>query len=311
MIELLSLIAFLLIAFSIGSNDTSNAFGICIGCRIISIRKASLLLFFLVLSGLIFQGNKVIKTVGENLVTTNMEISAVSLTVSAIIVVIANLRGIPVSTHQVIVGSLSGAGIAFGANFSFKTLCEIVLSWLLSPIVAGILSVLLFISIERFSKRLGLLEFERWLEILLICSGMLISYNMGANELATAIAPLVATDAELGSITFFGAVAITLGALLLARRIAETLCKGIASVDPRSGFSAQFGAGISVYLFTVLGMPVSTTYSLVGGILAVGLFKSVKTLKVKKIKEIAISWFSAPLVAFFLGYISSKIFLGV
>lgn len=310
MIEILSLIAFLLIAFSIGSNDTSNAFGICIGCKIISIRKATLLLFFLVLSGLHFQGSRVIKTVGENLVTTNAEISAISLTISAIIVMLANIRGIPVSTHQVIVGSLSGAGIAFGVQLSFKTLGEIVLSWFLSPIVAGILTVLLFLLLGKFSKRLSLLEFERWLKILLICSGMLISYNMGANELATAIAPLVAINAELGSLTFLGAVAISLGALLLSRRIAETLCKGITSIDPRSGFSAHFGAGISVYLFTVLGMPVSTTYSLVGGILAVGFLKSVRTLKVKKIEEIAISWFTAPLVAFLLGYISSKIFLG-
>ncbi|MEM2726705.1 MAG: inorganic phosphate transporter [Archaeoglobaceae archaeon] len=311
MIESLSLIAFLLIAFSIGSNDTSNAFGICIGCRVISLKKATLLLFLLVLLGLLIQGSRVIKTVGEDLVAPTAQISAVALIISALIVVLTNIRGIPVSTHQVVVGSLTGAGVAFGASVSYKTLSEIVLSWLFSPLLAGILAVLVFISIEKALRRFYILKVEKIVRYMILLSAMLIAYNMGANELATAIAPLVATDTEYYSIAFLGALSVSMGALSLSRRIAETLCKGITCIDPKSGFSAQFGAGLSVYLFTLLGMPVSTTYSLVGSISAIGFFKGVKTVRVDKLREIALNWISAPLLAFALSFIASKIFIGI
>jgi len=308
MIEIASLLAFLLIAFCIGSNDTSNAFGICIGCRIVSIRKATILLFVLALLGLTLQGERVIKTVGKDLVATSSQISAVALVIASLIVVLANLRGFPVSTHQVIVGSLSGTAVAFGTPLSLKTLLEILLSWLLSPLLAGFLAILTFLSLERLLKSLGVLRVERTLRFLLLCSGSLVAYNMGANELATAVAPLGTANFDHIS-AILGATAIFLGAIVMSRRIAEKLCKGITSIDPKTGFSAQFGAGLSVYTFTILGMPVSTTYSLVGGITAVGLLKGVRTVKVKTLRDIALNWISAPVLAFALSFIASKILL--
>ncbi|MCS7143708.1 MAG: anion permease [Archaeoglobaceae archaeon] len=310
MIELAPLIAFLAIAFSIGSNDTSNAFGICIGCRVISLKKASFLLFVFVILGLIMQGSRVIKTVGEDLVSPSTQISAIALIISALIVVLTNIRGIPVSTHQVIVGSLTGAGVAFGASVSLKTLTEIVISWLLSPFIAGILAILLLISIEKALRSFPVLKVEKIVRYLMLSSALLIAYNMGANELATAIAPLVATDTEYYSKALLGALSVSAGAIALSKRIVETLCKGITSIDPKSGFSAQFGAGLSVYLFTILGMPVSTTYSLVGGISAIGFFKGFKTVKTRKLGEITLNWISAPLIAFILSFTMAKIFIG-
>ncbi|MEM2086836.1 MAG: inorganic phosphate transporter [Archaeoglobaceae archaeon] len=309
-IELISLVAFLLIAFSIGSNDTSNAFGICIGCRIISVRKSIILLFALVLIGALFQGDRVVKTVGYELVATSVQISAVALIISAVIIVIANIRGLPVSTHQVIVGSLFGSGVAFGTSVSVETLSKIVLSWLLSPFISGFLAILVFLSIEKFLRHYNFLQVEKILKSLLLCSAVVIAYNMGANELATAIAP-IARSRDYHSTAFLGAISVSIGAFTLSRRIAETLCKGITTLDPKSGLSAHFGAGLAVYLFTILGMPVSATYSLVGGITAVGLLKGVRTVKFRVLKRIALNWAFAPILAFILSSIASKIYLWI
>ncbi|MEM1576146.1 MAG: inorganic phosphate transporter [Archaeoglobaceae archaeon] len=307
MTEIISLIAFLLLAFSIGSNDTSNAFGICIGCKIINLKKAVILLFVLALIGLTIQGGKVIETVGEKITTLNAQISSIALIVSALVVILSNFRGNPLSTHQVIVGGISGVAVAFGAPVSLKTLSEIILSWILSPILAGILAILIFYSLERILKAPTLIV-EKTLRHLMLCSAMLIAYNMGANELATAIAPLVATGIDR-SIAILGPFFLALGALALSRRIAETLCKKITTIDPKSGFSAQFAAGLSVYTFTVLGMPVSTTYSLVGGISAIGLSKGVRAIKIGKLREIILGWIFAPVIAFVFGYVISKAFI--
>lgn len=309
MIELISLIAFLLIAFSIGSNDTSNAFGICIGCRILSVKKATILLFVFVLLGVSLQGDRVIKTVSHELVATTIQISAVALVISAVLIVLTNLRGFPVSTHQVIVGSLFGSGVAFGTSVSFETLSWIILSWLLSPFISGFLAVILFLLIEELLKGHNVLKAEKFLRSLMLLSAILIAYNMGANELATAIAP-IAVGKDYFFTALLGALSTSIGAFLLSKRIAETLCKGITILDPKSGFSAHFGAGMTVYVFTILGMPVSTTYSLVGGISAVGLYKGVKAVKFGTLKKIALNWIFAPFLAFILSSIASKLYLG-
>lgn len=307
MVEFISLIAFLLIAFTIGSNDTSNSFGICIGCRIISVRRASILLFVLVLLGAIAQGDRVVKTVGKDLITTSSQISEVALIVSAMLIVTTNIRGIPVSTHQVIIGSLFGAGIAFGVPVNVETLSWIFLSWLFSPFISGFLAILLFILFEKLFR--NVLKMEKFLRFLMICPATLIAYNMGANELATAMAP-IAGSGEYYLIALFGAFSVSVGALALSGRIAETLCKGITSLDPKSGLSAHLGAGITVYIFTLLGMPVSTTYSLIGGIASIGLLKGVKTVKYTTLKKIGLSWIFSLLSAFILSFSLSKLYVG-
>jgi len=91
--------------------------------------------------------------------------------------------------------------------------------------------------------------------------------------------------------------------------VVETVGKNITTLDPISGFSAQSSAGITVFLFTLIGMPVSTTYCLIGGIVGVGLLKGVKTVKIKLIKRIVTMWVISPALAFTLAYAVAKIML--
>jgi PiT family inorganic phosphate transporter len=137
-----------------------------------------------------------------------------------------------------------------------------------------------------------------------------IAYNTGANELATALAPVVyfglLTPLQAGIV---GTIFLWFGAMLLSSRVVETVGKGITSLDPFSGFSAQFGAGLSVLIFTTMGMPVSTTYCIIGGVTAVGMLKSTKTTKSPFLKKLFLSWVLTPLIAFLLGYVVSAVFV--
>jgi len=311
MIEFIPAIAALLIAFSIGSNDTSNAFGICIGCRVIEMRKATILLLIFATIGIFFQGHSVMKTVGKDLVEVNYVVSTLALVISALIIVLSNFRGFPVSTHQVIIGSVTGAGVACGIGFDPTVLYKIVISWAISPLAAGAFSVSLFLFLEKFTRKISFLAVERILKILLLLSAILISYNTGANELATAIAPVV----HSGSLSFpaaaiSGVLMLWLGAILLSRRVMETICKGITTLDPKSGFSAHFGAGLSVLTFTTLGMPISTTYCMIGGIASVGFAKSVKAVRVKTLRRVVLNFVSVPLLSFIATYSVSSLVLG-
>lgn len=307
MTELIPLAACILIAFGIGSNDTSNALGISIGCGVIRLRRALLLFGCFVLIGIVLQGQRVMKTVGKDLLDVNLSIVSISLSVAALLIILSNWKKLPLSTTQVIIGSLTGSGLASGAHINFLSISKIILSWIISPAVAFFSALLLYKAMEKTVSKLSLFRIERILRIILLMSGILIAYNTGANELSTILGPVIHSGLiEETRASLLGAFFVFLGAVLLSKRVIETIGKGITTLDPYSGFAAQFGAGICVLFFTSLGMPISTTYCIIGGISGVGMSKGMKTVKIELIKKIIANWFLAPSLAFIISFAIMK-----
>jgi len=299
MAELIPFAACILIAFGIGSNDTSNSLGICIGAGIIKFKKAVLLFGFFVLIGILLQGQKVMKTVGKDLVEANPSMLGISLSISALFIIVSNWKKLPISTHQVIIGGLTGSGVASGIDVNVVSLLKIVFSWIISPLTAFFFAFIIYQTMEKTLSRLSLFNIERILRALLLISGILIAYNTGANELATVLGPVIYSGMISKMPSFFlGAFFVFLGAILLSSRVIETVGKGITGLDPYSGFAAQLGAGSCVLLFTFLGMPISTTYCIIGGISGVGMVKGMKTVRIDLIKKMALNWVLAPSIAF-------------
>ena len=286
MAELIPFAACILIAFGIGSNDTSNSLGICIGAGIIKLKKAVLLFGFFVLIGIVLQGQKVMKTVGKDLLEVNPSMLSISLSISALFIIVSNWKKLPLSTHQVIIGGLTGSGVASGIDVNVVSLLKIVFSWIISPLTAFFFAFIIYQTMEKTLSRLSLFNIERILRALLLISGILIAYNTGANELATVLGPVIYSGLIGKMPSFFlGAFFVFLGAILLSSRVIETVGKGITALDPYSGFAAQLGAGSCVLLFTSLGMPISTTYCIIGGISGVGMVKGMKTVRIALIKK--------------------------
>jgi len=304
MTELIPVAACLLIAFGIGSNDTSNALGICIGCGVIKLRRALIVFGCFVLIGILVQGQKVMETVGKDLVEVNIPILSISLSVAAFLIIISNWKRLPLSTHQVIIGSLTGSAVASGAAVNFTAMLEIVVSWIVSPLVAFFTSMLLYKAMEKTISKLSLFRIERILRTLLLFSGILIAYNTGANELATILGPVIHSGLiEQLRASLIGSLFVFLGAVILSHRVIETIGKGITTLDPYSGFAAQFGAGMCVLFFTFLGMPISTTYCIIGSISGVGMSKGMETVKFGLIRKIMANWVLAPSLAFFISFL--------
>ncbi|MCX8034592.1 MAG: anion permease [Thermodesulfovibrio sp.] len=305
-----AVVASLLIAFGIGSNDASNAVGICIGAGIVKLKRAIFLFGILVFIGILLQGQKVMKTVGKNTVDVNLSIVIVSLTISAILIIISNWRRLPLSTHQVIIGSLIGSAVASDSAVNISSIIKIIVSWIISPFVAMGFSFFLYKALEKTISKFPFFQIEKLLRIFLLLSGALISYNTGANELATVLGPVMHSGIQMNMILLFSiaSVMVFLGAILLSHRVIETVGKGITTLDPYSGFAAQFGAGVSVLFFTFLGMPISTTYCIIGGISGVGMTKGISTVKLGLLKKIAINFILTPSLAFTISYSALKLF---
>ncbi|MFQ3574000.1 MAG: inorganic phosphate transporter [Thermodesulfovibrionales bacterium] len=138
----------------------------------------------------------------------------------------------------------------------------------------------------------------------------LISYNTGANELATVLGPVMHCGIEVNKTIIFlvASIMVFLGAYLFSHRVIEAVGKGITTLDPYSGFATQFGAGGCVLLFTIVGMPVSTTYSIIGGIIGVGLNKGIRTVKIPLLLKIGLNFIISPSLAFMLSYLLIRLF---
>jgi len=87
-----------------------------------------------------------------------------------------------------------------------------------------------------------------------------------------------------------GASGILLGLVTYGKKVISTIGNNITTLNPSRGFSVTLGATITVILSSSLGLPVSTTHTLIGGIVGVGIAKGIQSININVIRNIFISW---------------------
>lgn len=158
---------------------------------------------------------------------------------------------------------------------------------------------------EKSSARVMSLEYtlvERIFGYLQIMSACLMAFSHGANDVANAIGPLSAAMDVLttGVIPQQGAVptwALALGGLGIVIglatwgwRVIATIGKKITELTPTRGFAAEFGAASTILVATWMGLPISTTHTLVGSVIGVGLARGIEALDLSTTRDIVVSW---------------------
>ena len=135
-----------------------------------------------------------------------------------------------------------------------------------------------------------------------IISACMMAFAHGANDVANAIGPLSAAIAILktGMVAIdapiplwalaLGGVGIVIGLASWGWRVMETIGKKITELTPSRGFAAEFGAATTIVLASRVGMPVSTTHTLVGAVLGVGLARGLGAVNINTTRDILISW---------------------
>jgi len=138
--------------------------------------------------------------------------------------------------------------------------------------------------------------------LLMIVSASAMAFAHGSNDVANAIGPLAAIvsvvdTGEIGSkaainpwVLFVGAIGIVFGLATLGSRVIKTVGQKITTLTPSLGFSAEMATASTVVAATYLGFPISTTHTLVGGVIGVGLAKGAEHLDFSSIRRIIASW---------------------
>ncbi|OBQ36551.1 MAG: phosphate permease [Anabaena sp. CRKS33] len=136
-----------------------------------------------------------------------------------------------------------------------------------------------------------------------VISACFVAFAHGSNDVGNAIAPLAVIyyinqqgkvpshqlTIPLG-ILLLGAVGIVAGLAVWGKKVITTIGENIISLEPSSGFCAELATAMTILLASRLGLPVSTSHALVGGVVGIGLVQNLQAIKLSTIQNIAAAW---------------------
>ncbi|MBX1798077.1 inorganic phosphate transporter [Campylobacter jejuni] len=154
-------------AFNIGGNDVANSFGTSVGAKTVTIKQALIIAAVFELSGAIFAGAEVTKTIRSGIVIFPNSLDPMlfviimlaALLSSGVWIFIATKKGLPVSTTHSIVGGIVGASIMMGllkfdgiqtlSMVKWSEILRIAISWVASPLLGGIVAYIIYSYIDK------------------------------------------------------------------------------------------------------------------------------------------------------------------
>ncbi len=191
-------------------------------------------------------------------------------------------------------------------------------SIMLAAFIGAVSSLVLYLVLRRIDineEKRGFRGVERIFVWLQIITAAYVAFAHGANDRSNAIGPMAAVWQVLSSDTgelaakadiplwliLLGSAGIAIGVMTWGWRVMETIGKKITDITPTRGFAAEFGAATTILVFSkpFLAVPVSTTHTLVGAVVGVGLAGGAKAVDFRVFGKIAASWVaSVPAAAF-------------
>jgi inorganic phosphate transporter, PiT family len=294
----------LLFDFMNGFHDAANSIALMVSTRLLTPQAAVLwAAFFNFIAFLVF-GTAVAKMVGKGIVDPDIVDNAVifgALTGGITWNLITWWLGIPSSSSHALVGGLVGAGIAKGGTKIIlsagliKTSAAIILSPLFGMLMALLLMILVLWIVEKRSPY----PTERVFNKLQFVSSSLYSLGHGGNDaqktMGIITVLLVSNGFQKGFEVQFWVIischiAMALGTLFGGWRIVRTMGMGITRIRPSGGFCAQTSGAIALFIATYFGIPVSTTHTITGAIIGVGLSRRASAVRWGLATRIVWAW---------------------
>ena len=144
---------------------------------------------------------------------------------------------------------------------------------------------------------------ENLFAILMIFTAAAMAFAHGSNDVANAVGPLAAIASVIesggeitkksvlpGWILILGGIGIVIGLATYGFKVMATIGRKITELTPSRGFAAELGAASTVVFASTWGLPISTTHTLVGAVLGVGLARGIGALNLKVVGNIFMSW---------------------
>ena len=190
-----------------------------------------------------------------------------------------------------------GLDLSFQQSLLFSSAFGVVIALLGTAFLKGV---------DNSSKQRGDVVFdgvERVFAVLMVFTACAMAFAHGSNDVANAVGPLAAvanivqSGGEIAAkssmpwwILLLGGSGIVAGLIMLGYRVIQTVGRNITELTPSRGFAAELAAATTVVLASGTGLPISTTHTLVGAVLGVGLARGISSVNAKVVGRIIMSW---------------------
>ena len=323
---LLFLFGGLFLGWSLGANDAANVFGTAVGTRMVNFRTAAIICSVFVILGAVVSGSGTTETIGK-LGAINALPGAFACCVAAgLAVYLMTKFGLPVSTTQAIVGAIIGWNLFTGSKTDTGTLITILATWIICPILAGVIAIGLFLTVKKIisKSRIHILRLDAYTRLALLLAGAFGAYSLGANNIANVMGVFVNTSpftdinianlfvlTSIQQLFLLGGIAIAVGVFTYSKKVMFTVGNDLLKLSPVSAFVVVLSHSIVLFLFASQGIssflislnlpalplvPVSSSQAIVGGVIGIGLLKGGKEVKWSVAGKISIGWVVLPLL---------------
>ena len=317
----------LFLGWALGANDAANVFGTAVGSRMVKFRTAAVICSIFVLVGAVVSGAGAAQTLGR--------LGAVSALGGAFTVALAaglasfwmSRSGLPVSVSQAVVGAILGWNIYTASPTDTQVLVRIVLTWVLSPVLAGCMAALLYFLLRRWLARAKphLLRQDAMMRAGLLIAGAFGAYSLGANNIGNVVGVFASdnpftpvsvhglfTVSASAQLLMLGGLATAIGVFTHSQRVIRTVGSGLMKLSPEAALVVVLAQSLVLFLFASRGLeaalrsvglptfplvPVSSSQAVIGAILGLGLMKGGRTIHWRILRDISLGWVITPVAA--------------
>ncbi|HNW69069.1 MAG TPA: inorganic phosphate transporter [Bacteroidales bacterium] len=298
----------LLYDFLNGMNDAGNSIATIVGTNVLPPKIAVLwAAFFNFLAFIIFYGSPVAHTIGTGIIVPgiikddNIFILC-SLLGAGSWVLICALNGIPNSVSHALIGGLIGPALIKGGTSAviFSGIFPIIIFIALAPILGFVIGYFFMVLTLLIWGKKPPLVTDRFFRVLQLLSSAAFSIGHGGNDaqktMGIILMLLIGTGylPQGSEMPLWVALAcytsIALGTFLGSGKIVKTLGKGLVHLKPIGGFCAETAGALTLFGVTLAGIPVSTTHTITGAIMGVGVTKRASCVKWSLAANIVVAW---------------------
>jgi PiT family inorganic phosphate transporter len=189
---------------------------------------------------------------------------------------------------------------SLGNNYGLSETDGIIIA-IIAAIIVAVLGILFLYRIEEKGPE-DYTTVERIFRKLQVGTSCYVAFAHGANDVANAIGPIasiipLAQGLSIGTqvevpvwLLTLGGFGIAVGCMTWGKRVMKTVGSRITSLTNTRGFSVDFGAATTVLVASKLGLPISTSHTVVGAVIGVGLARGLEAIDLSIIRKIIISW---------------------
>jgi PiT family inorganic phosphate transporter len=303
----LFLLIFLALFFDFlnGFHDSANSIATIVSTRVLSPKYAVIWAAFFNFIAFLFFGTHVAGTIGTGIIDISiMDKNLIFATLIGACAwdIITWYFGLPTSSSHALMGGLIGSALmkAGPDSLIYSGIEKTVLFIFISPALGLILGLIIGVVVFNAFRKKSPASVDKLFRRGQLVSAAFYSLGHGGNDAQKTmgiIAGLLFSAGLLGT-TFYIPLwvvlschaAIALGTIFGGWRIVKTLGQRVAKLRPVDGFCAEFGAAITLFISSFMGIPVSTTHTITGSIMGIGSLRRISAVRWGMAGQIVWAW---------------------